>query len=639
MVIAKINSGLCNQMYFYATAYALAMEWGQELVLDIDMDGNSEWTYLLDEFQIPPCRKISYPLRYNAGKEYFSLAPCLKERVAVIDESYFEQAGEYLTIPKEKFVSEFPGKDIYLKGTFLKRQMFTKYLPELRQIFTLKTPSLFVQEFEKRTQGRTAVGVHVRKQGFAVLGDDNGIDFFMAAIVYMRQRYENARFFIFSDDLCYVKEHLGTADDIVYVDAMNGYWGDIEEFVCLVKCHHYILTRRSTYGRMAEILNPSGKKTAVLYGKNTWNDSEERFKFLLPEDVQRLAGMFEKHPIAHHMDRKVLAGKAGNERKQELAVIGLDSGAISREERKSLVFEKAKLYAEDGKYGQAVHLCRLLENQYGFEREGFHEYFGNILCKYGKSREAIVEYIRASERKEIQKSIFHEDRFVPYQQLLKNNERKHYIVVQFGAYSSQYVAQMEMLGLILGAMGHQVSFILKKGSSEFPEKMLNKTMMEWNRRINNKWMGLMLEQGFSVGRFYYGHKCYAYDDILEDKLGKLKQIAKGHAGEPIIVGRDPEVFSGNIPFRKVFVDFSPPFDEAYLKDEVGKKNICDMYNSADIVLTGDREYSRYGQQVIYIDETLLDGAWDGEKEIPCYEPTLYTEDYLDIALKIALATL
>ena len=122
-------------------------------------------------------------------------------------------------------------------------------------------------------------------------------------------------------------------------------------------------------------------------------------------------------------------------------------------------------------------------------------------------------------------------------------------------------------------------------------------------------------------------------------MGKLKQIAKGHAGEPIIVGRDPEVFSGNIPFRKVFVDFSPPFDEAYLKDEVGKKNICDMYNSADIVLTGDREYSRYGQQVIYIDETLLDGAWDGEKEIPCYEPTLYTEDYLDIALKIALATL
>lgn len=638
MIYVKVNAGLCNQIYRFAAAYALAREWNEELIIDPDIDGVSEFTYLLDEFEMPSYKKAVYPIRYNVGREYLTLLPELKEKVVIIDESYFEQVGEYLTIPKEKFRAQYPNKDIYLKGIFFKRQMFTKYLPDLQKIFTLKTPSPFVQEFEKRTQGVTAVGVHIRKQGFTVLGDDNGIDFFMAAIVYMRQCHDNARFFIFSDDLGFVKEHLGTADDIFYVDAMNGYRGDIEEFVCLVKCHHYILTRRSTYGRMAEILNPSKTKTSVLYGKNTWNDSEERFKFLLPEDVQRFAGLFEKRPITFHMDPVILGGKTNREKKRELISVGLDSETVSGEKRKSFMFEKAKLYAEDGEYGQAVHLCRILEDQYGVGHEEFHEYFGDCLCKYGRMREAVVEYIRAAQRG-IQKEIFKEAAFAPYQRLFGNSVKKHYIVVQYDAYTSPYVSQMQMVGLILAAMGNKISFIFKRDSSEIVKGARNVAMMEWNRKLDEKWMALMLEHGFSVGRFYYGCQCYDYADILEEKADKLQQIAEKYPEEPVVVGREPEMFSGDVPFRKVFVDFSPPFDEAYLKEEVGEENLYKMYETADIVVTGNKKYLGNGQKVIQIDNTLLDSAWNGEKEIPCYEPTLYTEDYLDIALKIALATI
>ncbi len=639
MVYVKVNAGLCNQIYRFAAAYALAREWHEELIIDPDIDGMSEFTYLLDEFEIPSYKKAVYPARYNVGREYLKLVPELKEKVVIIDESYFEQVGEYLTIPKEKFRAQYPDKDIYLKGIFFKRQMFTKYLPDLQKIFTLKTLSPFVQEFEKRTQGVTAVGVHIRKQGFTVLGDDNGIDFFMAAIVYMRQRHGNARFFIFSDDLGFVKEHLGTADDIFYVDAMNGYRGDIEEFVCLLKCHHYILTRRSTYGRMAEILNPSESKTSVLYGKNTWNDSEERFKFLLPGDVKTFAGLFEKRPITFHTDVTILGERTNREKKRELITIGLDSETVSGENRKSLMFEKAKLYAADGEYGQAVHLCRILKDQYGVDYEEFHEYFGDCLCKYGRMREAIVEYIRAAQKKGIQKEIFKEAVFAPYQRLFEDSVKKHYIVVQFGPYTSSYMSQMQIVGVILASMGNKVSFIFKRDSSEIVEGAQNIAMMKWNRKLDDKWMALMLENGFAVGRFCYGCQCYDYADILEGKADKLRQIAEKYPEEAVVVGREPEMFSGDIPFRKVFVDFSPPFDEAYLKEEVGEENLYKMYETADIVVTGDKEYMGNGQKVIQIDNTLLDSAWNGEKGIPCYEPTVYTEDYLDIALNIALFTI
>ena len=88
----------------------------------------------------------------------------LQQKVTIIDEKYFEKDGEYLTIPKEKFLKQYGKRNIYLKGTFLARQMFTKYLPELRQIFTLKEPSQFVNTFELANRNRIPIGVHIRRK-------------------------------------------------------------------------------------------------------------------------------------------------------------------------------------------------------------------------------------------------------------------------------------------------------------------------------------------------------------------------------------------------------------------------------------------------------------------------------------------
>lgn len=637
MIIANITAGLCNQMYFFSTAYALAREWGEELVIDPDIDGNTESTYLLDEFHMPLCKKIIYPKRYCIGKEYNTVLPKIRERAVVIDETYFEQVGEYVTIPKEKFMSEYPGKDIYLRGVFLTRQMFTKYLPELREIFTLKRPSAFVEEFEKKVQGVTPIGVHIRRQSFTVLGDDNGIDFFMAAIVFMREFHKNARFFIFSDDIGYVKENLGTADDIYYVDAMNGYRGDIEEFVCLMKCHHYILTRRSTYGRMAEILNPYEKKTSVLCGGNTWNDSEERFKFLSLEDVQRLSKLFKIKKIEGQFYREDLQGKVNGELKKELIRIGLDSEGVSLDDKRWIMYQKAQLYAKEQEYGQAVHLCRLLEDQYGECSDGFHKFFGDVLYKSGKAREALVEYARAARGKGIDTSHCQDAVFSNYGKLLKATKKKHYIIAQYRNHSTMYISQMQVIGLLLARMGNDVSFIFKRNIIKVPEGALNTRMMDWERILDNKWMDVILQNGFVMGRFHYGYPCYDYLDVLEHKNEMLHKIADKYPDEEtIIVGRDPEILGADIPFQKIFVDFSEPFDEAYLKGNVHLSEIGRMYNEAGLVITRDRSYQKKGQSVIGIDGGLLEGVqWNVDVEIPCYEPTTYTEDYLDIALKIA----
>ena len=70
MLIVRLSTGLGNQMYEYMTAYALAKELRQELVLDIEECTRSAYGYLLDHFKIPACRKILYSLDSIGEGEY-----------------------------------------------------------------------------------------------------------------------------------------------------------------------------------------------------------------------------------------------------------------------------------------------------------------------------------------------------------------------------------------------------------------------------------------------------------------------------------------------------------------------------------------------------------------------------------------
>lgn len=72
----------------------------------------------------------------------------------------------------------------------------------------------------------------------------------------------------------------------------------------------------------------------------------------------------------------------------------------------------------------------------------------------------------------------------------------------------------------------------------------------------------------------------------------------------------------------------------FLKDAEIEK----MYERADIIVTSDQGRVFQNQQIIYSDESLLEQIqFDVDKTVQYNNLTLYTEEYLDMALKIALA--
>lgn len=636
MIIAQLGGGLCNQLYFFATAYALSREWEEELVLSIEVDGNLEWFYVLDEFQIPDYKKIIPQRRYQVKETFSSVPSCILNTAQQIDETYFEPDGEFLTISKERFEHEFPGKDIYLHGTFLARQMFTKYVDDLRRMIVLREPSKLVQAFERDIQDVTAVGVHIRRQGFSVLGDDNSADFFKAAIVHMRQLYSNARFYIFSDDIDDAKEQLGAAPDIRYMDAMNGFRGDIEEFMCLTKCHHYILTRRSTYGRMAEILNAYEDKVSVLYGKNTWGDSEERFHFLTEEDIQSFLPYYEYEKIKPDFDMSVLSDGEQIMSLSRLISVSLDSAYITSKDRISIIYEKAKIYAKENNYKHAAHLCNLLEDQWGCDDVEFHMFYADVLFHCGRHLEAQVEYVRASKQITLAPEVVTGRIDSENQTLLCDRSKKHYIIVQYGTYNSQYLSRHQTIGLILGRMGHEVSLVLNEDWFDSGEAKDNVTMLNWQKNIDQKWMKHMQKNGFSFCRLRWRYLCYSYSEILQNPKEKLKEIINCFPEcEPVIIGDVPEILTTELSCKKIFLDYEKPFDNAYLKafvDESLRRHMCEC---ADVVVTNDEERLE-NKSYIDADQELLEADRDYISQKVIYEDvSFYTEDYVDTALKIA----
>ena len=60
MVIVRLSTGLANQVYEYAAAYAVSKEMKTDLVLDISECLKSPKGFLLDYFNIPRMSKVFY---------------------------------------------------------------------------------------------------------------------------------------------------------------------------------------------------------------------------------------------------------------------------------------------------------------------------------------------------------------------------------------------------------------------------------------------------------------------------------------------------------------------------------------------------------------------------------------------------
>ena len=256
MIIVRIFGGLGNQMFQYAYAKAMQQK-GYKVKLDLSKfkKYNLHGGYQLDKYKID--MKTASNLAVNLAK--VGIRRNITERSLLFDERLFKISGNE-----------------YVKGYFQTEKYFLKIREILLKNFQIK----------KETAGSTkevaayilskesSCSIHIRRGDYVSNEKTNNIHgtcslkYYKNAINLILEKYNNTHFFIFSDDISWVKKNL-KIKNANYIDHKVI---PHEDMYLMSLCKHNIIAN-SSFSWWGAWLNQYKNKTVIAPRK--WFVSKE----------------------------------------------------------------------------------------------------------------------------------------------------------------------------------------------------------------------------------------------------------------------------------------------------------------------------------------------------------------------------
>ncbi len=245
-VCYKMRGGLGNQMFEFATAYALAKRKGGQVFMDLSRFKTEKRTYALAIFNIPE-NFIDIDSNPRDFYEHYGT-----------DETVFT-----LTNLKSLLKTDKP---VILEPLFMCPLYFNNVTDDLREMFTLKIPLSDNNQvwLNKIKSCEKSVSLHVRRSDYL---DYKGV-FSICSIKYYKRAVNLIRkilgkdvtFFIFSEDIDDAKKSLSWLKNAEFVppDPKNSH----EDMILMSNCKHNIIAN-STYSWWGAWLNKNPDKIVI----------------------------------------------------------------------------------------------------------------------------------------------------------------------------------------------------------------------------------------------------------------------------------------------------------------------------------------------------------------------------------------
>lgn len=246
MLIVKIIGGLGNQMFQYAYARMLKYK-GYDVAIDIS--GFESYKvhhgYRLDYYAID--LKVATKADYNKiGIQ--KLTP------------FFEKIKRKLNIPSNKYLIEDsllfnplflePIDNQLIEGYFQSENYFLEIKELLLAQFRLteKLSSYSLNVLGEMHKSSVTASLHVRRGDY--LSTTNiqyhgccSLEYYHCAMRALQENYGKVRYFVFSDDIVWVKEHL-EIENAFYVEHPSEHL-EHEDIYLMSQCHHHIIANSS----------------------------------------------------------------------------------------------------------------------------------------------------------------------------------------------------------------------------------------------------------------------------------------------------------------------------------------------------------------------------------------------------------
>lgn len=291
-VVARIKSGLGNQLFCYAAARRLALVNEVELVIDdvtgFARDGRYGRTYQLNHFQIPARRATAAERLEPFERCRRAMMKWTSRLRPFARRGYLEQESHAFD---SRLLSVKTTRVIYLDGYWQSEQYFKDIEPILRRDLRICSP-LDAQNHETAQAIRSveSVALHVRWFDAPRAGRGHNVtgDYYRRAIAFMESKLQSPHYFLFSDDPEAARSLLNLPSRCITPIVHNR--GDANAYADLwlmSQCRHFI-TANSTFSWWGAWLADRRDKIVVtpdvhIDGITAWG-----FEGLIPETWERL---------------------------------------------------------------------------------------------------------------------------------------------------------------------------------------------------------------------------------------------------------------------------------------------------------------------------------------------------------------
>jgi hypothetical protein len=291
LVISNILGGLGNQMFQYAAGRSLAQGAGRTLLLDL---GDFAHYQMHNGFELQRVFGIETPAasRDEVRRVIGWRISFLSRRIVRRDEFSWLRGSNLIVESANRAPNlQAVSGDVYLMGYWQSELNFIASADMIRQDFRFREAlSGGCLEWAQRIQNSEAVSLHVRRGDYvsdpknAKVLNICAMDYCRAAVMYIAERLSRPVFYIFSDDIAWVKKNLKLRFPCHYIEGNRGAVS-YRDMQLMSMCRHNVIAN-SSFSWWGAWLNSNEAKIVVapqLWFSNGVDDSQ-----LIPHTWTRL---------------------------------------------------------------------------------------------------------------------------------------------------------------------------------------------------------------------------------------------------------------------------------------------------------------------------------------------------------------
>lgn len=286
MVISKITSGLGNQLFQYAAAKSLAVKINTSLYLDTRYFDHQ---YTTDTLRT--CKLNFFNIdeqTFDNNKLLVLLSKSTKLFPGRTCKPFFQLVNEKHH-HFDKTIFDAKAMFVYLKGYWQSEKYFIKIDSIIRKELSFK-PNFktdFLAYKNSIQHAENPISIHIRRGDYVNHPEFSksfgfiGLDYYLKAIDIIKSKFDNYRFFIFSDDRDWVENNFPFSADDVFVKT-TGNDTDINDLQLMSTCKHHIMAN-SSYSWWGAWLNPSIEKLVIAPARFYKNQPDWNTEDLIPD--------------------------------------------------------------------------------------------------------------------------------------------------------------------------------------------------------------------------------------------------------------------------------------------------------------------------------------------------------------------